>query len=63
MFTIAPEDIEKFQRVTSNIVVLLNNGAKLINLGVSVGDDFDVAEVCGYWIDDTMRIDIKLKGK
>ena len=65
LFYILPEDISKINESLLNILTSLAcNGVKRIDADVSVGENYSPIEISGlsgYWIDDTIRIDIKVK--
>jgi len=58
---ILAEDIEMFSRVISKAVEQLGSGVKRIELEIDVGEGLPVADLVGYWVNDLMRVDIKLK--
>lgn len=61
MFIIASEDYPKVQATVSNIIYSLSEGASRVDKPVYLGDNYTPITVTGYWVIDTMRIDIKVK--
>jgi len=61
MFIIANEDIGKVQAVVGRVLSTLSDGAKKVNRDVDIGDGLDSMVVTGYWVVDTIRIDIRIK--
>ena len=62
MFYILAEDVSKIQEVVGEVIAALGNSAKRIDKDVHIGDQTSPIEISGYWVDDIMRIDIKIKG-
>lgn len=62
MIFIAPEDVDKIQATVAQAIATLGQGVKKVELDVDLGDQINPIEVSGYWVFETMRIDIKLKG-
>ena len=62
MIFIAPEDVDKIKETVGQAIANLGQGIKKVELDIDLGDQLNSIEVSGYWIVDTIRIDIKLKG-
>lgn len=61
MFIIADEDLGQFQLAVNDVLAILASGSQRIDKTVQLGDDFNTVVVTGYWVNDTIRIDIKVK--
>jgi len=61
MFIIVNEDIDKVKVAVCEVLSTLADGAKRIDKDVDIGDGLDSMVVTGYWVMDTIRIDIRIK--
>lgn len=62
MFYISPEDIPKISACTLRLIRILgSNNTKRVDMDISVGEDYSPLEASGYWTDNILRIDIKVK--
>jgi len=62
MIFITSEDVDKIKETVGQAIASLGQGMKKVELDVDLGDQLKSIEISGYWVVDTMRIDIKLKG-
>ena len=51
----------KLKDSIGNVLLSLGTGAKRVDFDVELGEDFRPIVVCGYWIGNTIRIDVKLR--
>ena len=61
MFIIAEEDIGKVQRVVNQVLAVVALGTQRVVQDVDVGNGLPSLVVSGYWVVDTIRIDIRIK--
>ena len=62
MFIIADEDVGKFQNTVCDVLAgLASSHKRRIDQVISIGDGLDNVVVSGYWVVDTIRIDIRIK--
>ena len=61
MFIIADEDMLIVEVVVSEVLNAVANGAKRVDKNIDIGDGLDSMVVSGYWVVDTIRIDIRIK--
>ena len=61
MFYILAEDIGKILEVVGEVVATLGNGTKRVDKEVDIGDQTNPIKISGYWVNDIIRIDIKVK--
>lgn len=61
MFIIANEDIGKVNTAVYKVFNTIADGAKRFDKEVDVGDGICPIVVTGYWVVDTIRIDIRIK--
>jgi len=61
MFIIADDDLDNVADKVLEVLTALANGAKRIDKDVDIGDELDSMVVTGYWVVDTIRIDIRVK--
>jgi len=61
MFIIADEDMGKVKVAVCEVLSTLADGAKRIDKDVDMGDGLLSLVVTGYWVVDTIRIDIRIK--
>lgn len=61
MFTVAPEDLPKIHSKLCTVVKALSSGMQRVDQLVDIGDGIMPIKVTGYWMNDIMRIDIKLR--
>jgi len=60
---IADEDVARIQCKVYKAVATLANGMRKVEQDVDPGDGLGVIEVVGYWVNNIMRIDIKLRSE
>ena len=60
MFVIADDDMPKVKAVVSEVLSTVADGAKRFDKEVESGDEFNPLKVSGYWVGDTIRIDIRI---
>lgn len=61
MFIIADEDIPVVKEVVTRTIRILNKGIGRVDLKVDVGDGICPIIVTGYWVNDVLRLDIKIR--
>jgi len=61
MFYILAEDIGKILEVVGEVVATLGNGVKRVDKEVDIGDQTNPIKISSYWVNDIIRIDIKVK--
>lgn len=61
MFIIADEDIGKVKSVVSQVLSIVALGAQRVDKSVDMGNGLDSIVITGYWVIDTIRIDIRIK--
>jgi len=61
MFIIADEDIPVVMETVSDILNTVASGAKRADTEVDIGDGICPIVVTGYWVNDVLRLDIKIK--
>jgi len=61
MFIIANEDIGKVKVAVCEVLSTLVDGAKRVDRDIDMGDGLPSLVVTGYWVVDTIRIDIRVK--
>jgi len=61
MFIIADDDLDNVADKVLEVLTAVANGAKRIDKDVDIGDGLDSMVVTGYWVVDTIRIDIRIK--
>jgi len=61
MFIIADEDMPIVQTIVNDVLNAVAEGAKRWDAEIDVGDGICPLMVTGYWVADTIRIDIRIK--
>ncbi|MBA7499223.1 hypothetical protein ES704_01963 [subsurface metagenome] len=61
MFIIADEDMPVVLESINRIVGALTGGLKRLDEWIDIGDGICPLKVSGYWVVDTIRIDIRIK--
>jgi len=59
MIIIEKEDIGKFSEQISKVIGVLGQNIKRAECDITVGEDYPVAHLTGYWINNIIRLDIK----
>ena len=60
MLYILPEDIEKLYPRVKEAIVALSTAMQRVEMLVTIDEDILVFKIVGYWIQDGIRLDIKL---
>ncbi|GAI12538.1 unnamed protein product [marine sediment metagenome] len=61
MFIIADEDMPVVEAAVGVVLNAVADGAKRFDKEVDIGDGICPIVVSGYWVVDTVRIDIRIK--
>jgi len=61
MFIIADEDITKIKITINDVLYGLTSGHKRVDQVVELGNGLDTIVISGYWINDIIRIDTRIK--
>lgn len=61
MFHVLNEDIPKIMSSVDKVIRFLGNGASKVEENVSLENALPSLKISGYWVEDVMRIDIKIK--
>jgi len=62
MFIIANEDMPVVKVAVCEVLSTVADGAKRFDKEVDIGDGICPLKISGYWVVDTIRIDIRIKG-
>ena len=60
MFYIAEEDLSTVKEAVAYTMFVLNSGKERLDTGIQIGTNCPALKVTGYWVNDVMRIDIKV---
>ena len=60
MFVIADEDMPKVLGSVNRVIGAITNGLKRLDEWVDIGDGICPLKVSGYWVGDTLRLDIRI---
>lgn len=63
MFIIADEDMGKVKVTVCEVLGTVADGAKRVDKDIDVGDGICPMAVSGYWVGDTIRIDLRIKSQ
>ena len=61
MFIVANEDMPIVKAAVTYVLRAVIDGAKRFDKEVDIGDGICPLVVSGYWVVDTIRIDVKIK--
>jgi len=61
MFIIADEDMPIVTESISRVIMALSSGLKRLDEWIDIGNGICPLKVTGYWVVDTIRIDIRIK--
>jgi len=61
MFIIADEDMPVVMESVNRAVMALTSGLEGLDEWIDIGDGICPLKVTGYWVADTIRIDIRIK--
>ena len=61
MFIIADEDMPIVTASVNRVIMALTNGLKRLDEWVDIGDGICPLVITGYWVEDIIRIDIRIK--